>query len=473
MVCQDRDPAAAGPRRAGRDVHNPDIGRLLPVYVADHYDGFEAKTFLELQRRGGRAPTSTRNVAAVRAVAGAVAPDVALANHAVMGPAILARALGRRRALRGQDPRQRAGVRRQGRPGALRALRRARAWRAPAAVLVGSLHTAESLWAALEGLDAARRARAWGRRASTSTQFRPAPAARRCARLAALAERLQAMPHSAEAGSLRPRRGRRRPRAGGAGSRRRPARGVRRQADRLQGRRPARRRLAARARSACPTRGWSSSASARSARASSACSPRWPAATSTRCARSPRAGPRGRGRPRRGAWRCSRRSWTRSRTGDRDAYLAAAAAAARARDGRRAPRPRRAGRPAAAVRGPGGAEHLPGGVRDGRRRGGGLRRAAGQRRALRVWRRSARVLAGAVPEPARDLLAFALGPDAVRDLAARLIGWLGADEALRSADARRPGGDGPRPLVVGGRRGGRPGRGAGAISKGSCRPRDR
>ena len=29
-------------------MHLPDIGGLLPVYVADHYAGFEVKTFAEL-----------------------------------------------------------------------------------------------------------------------------------------------------------------------------------------------------------------------------------------------------------------------------------------------------------------------------------------------------------------------------------------------------------------------------------------
>jgi glycosyltransferase involved in cell wall biosynthesis len=43
------------------------------------------------------------------------------------------------------------------------------------------------------------------------------------------------------------------------------------------------------------------------------------------------------------------------------------------------------------------------------------------------------VLAGAVPHDARELLAFNLGPGAVRELADRLIGWLEADEALRTA----------------------------------------
>ncbi|MEO6495894.1 MAG: glycosyltransferase, partial [Solirubrobacteraceae bacterium] len=44
-----------------------------------------------------------------------------------------------------------------------------------------------------------------------------------------------------------------------------------------------------------------------------------------------------------------------------------------------------------------------------------------------------RVLADAVPQGARELLVFDLGPGAVRDLADRLIGWLEADEALRAA----------------------------------------
>jgi glycosyltransferase involved in cell wall biosynthesis len=43
------------------------------------------------------------------------------------------------------------------------------------------------------------------------------------------------------------------------------------------------------------------------------------------------------------------------------------------------------------------------------------------------------ILAGAVPEEARDWLGFATGPRAVRDLAERLIAWLQAPEELREA----------------------------------------
>jgi glycosyltransferase involved in cell wall biosynthesis len=45
----------------------------------------------------------------------------------------------------------------------------------------------------------------------------------------------------------------------------------------------------------------------------------------------------------------------------------------------------------------------------------------------------ARTLAGAVPEPARDWLAFPLGDDSVARLGAALAGWLGAPDDLRAA----------------------------------------
>ena len=63
----------------------PDIGGLLPVYVADRYEGFEVKTFLELDEAELDAYLS-RNVDAVREVAARSRPDVALANHARDGP---------------------------------------------------------------------------------------------------------------------------------------------------------------------------------------------------------------------------------------------------------------------------------------------------------------------------------------------------------------------------------------------------
>src|SRR4029077_8141601 len=43
LLCQDRKV-----KIEGVEIHNPDIGGLLPVYVKDPYEGFEVKTFPEL-----------------------------------------------------------------------------------------------------------------------------------------------------------------------------------------------------------------------------------------------------------------------------------------------------------------------------------------------------------------------------------------------------------------------------------------
>ena len=110
LLSQERDPLAlewvdaAGDWDGGRlelttrrepvraTVYRPDIGGLLPVYVADRYEGVEARAFPELSEAEVERYVEA-NVAAVREVAARARPDVALANHLVMGPAILARAL--------------------------------------------------------------------------------------------------------------------------------------------------------------------------------------------------------------------------------------------------------------------------------------------------------------------------------------------------------------------------------------------
>ena len=85
LLCQDRDYEPPD----GVTVHLPDIGRVLPVYVADEYEGFDAKPFEQLTDAELEHYIEA-NVEAVRAVP---TPDLALANHLVMGPVILARAL--------------------------------------------------------------------------------------------------------------------------------------------------------------------------------------------------------------------------------------------------------------------------------------------------------------------------------------------------------------------------------------------
>jgi glycosyltransferase involved in cell wall biosynthesis len=149
-----RDEPVQGPRCV---VYRPDIGGLLPVYVADRYEGVEARTFAnctdaEIARYVGA------NVAAVRDVVALAAPDVALANHLVMGPVIVARALA------GTVP---YAVKVHGsaleytvKPQPERFLALAREGvRDAGGVLVGSHHTATSLWRTLNDSDVERRTR--------------------------------------------------------------------------------------------------------------------------------------------------------------------------------------------------------------------------------------------------------------------------------------------------------------------------
>lgn len=76
------------PESGGRcRVMRPDIGRILPVYVLDHYEGFEAKLFLDLtEEELGR--YVEMNVAALVNAIRLHDPEVILVGHEVMGPAI-------------------------------------------------------------------------------------------------------------------------------------------------------------------------------------------------------------------------------------------------------------------------------------------------------------------------------------------------------------------------------------------------
>ncbi len=154
MTRLDGSPAGgsrAGGSRAGVSpgctVYRPDIGGLLPLYVWDRYEGIEAKTFADCTDAEVAAYVQA-NVEAVREVTQRVRPDVALANHLVMGPVILARALA------GTTP---YAVKVHGsaleytvKPEPERFLGFAREGLAQArTVLVGSKHTAESLWRVL------------------------------------------------------------------------------------------------------------------------------------------------------------------------------------------------------------------------------------------------------------------------------------------------------------------------------------
>ena len=140
LLCQDRET-----RIAGVTIHNPDIGGLLPVYVKDPYEGFRVKAFPELSEEELDRYLDA-NVLAVRAVAEAAGGiDLALANHLVMGPAILARAAVAPFAAKIHGSALEYTVKPNPRflPYAEEGMEAAQG------VLVGSRHTAESLWTAL------------------------------------------------------------------------------------------------------------------------------------------------------------------------------------------------------------------------------------------------------------------------------------------------------------------------------------
>jgi glycosyltransferase involved in cell wall biosynthesis len=164
LLCQDRQAGALewinrvgiwtggrlrveGTRGEGGSVtaYLPEIGGLLPVYVADRYAGFRVKTFPQLSDEE-LARYLDANVASVRDVAAAAGGvDAALANHLVMGPAILARA-GLRFAAKIHGSALEYTVK----PHPVRFLPYARdGMDAAQGVLVGSRHTAESLWEAI------------------------------------------------------------------------------------------------------------------------------------------------------------------------------------------------------------------------------------------------------------------------------------------------------------------------------------
>ena len=170
-------------------VYRPDIGGLLPVYVADRYEGFDARPFPALSDTELAHYLAT-NVAAVRDVVDRSAPDLGLANHVLMGPAILARAVGdavpyavkvHGSALEytvRPDPERFA-------PYAAEGLARARG------VLVGSRHTAEVLWELVEVPGLRERTRL-GPPGVDVEAFRPRPRAEAGRRLTVLADRLEA-----------------------------------------------------------------------------------------------------------------------------------------------------------------------------------------------------------------------------------------------------------------------------------------
>jgi glycosyltransferase involved in cell wall biosynthesis len=169
----------------------PDIGGLLPVYVADRYEGLRAVPLPELDDRRVRRYLDA-NVAAVDEVVRRARPEAALANHLVMGPAILARALAGRLpyAVKVHGSALEYVVR----PHPERFLPYAREGVAAArGVLVGSRHTAESLWEVVADPSLPARTRL-GPPGVDVEAFRPREPAETAAHVRALAERVAGQP---------------------------------------------------------------------------------------------------------------------------------------------------------------------------------------------------------------------------------------------------------------------------------------
>jgi glycosyltransferase involved in cell wall biosynthesis len=164
VLCQDRRV-----RIEGVEIHNPDIHGLLPVYVKDPYEGFEVKAFPELTDDELDRYIDA-NVAAVREVCAATGGfDAALAGHLVMGPAILARAeIGDFAAkIHGSALEYTVKPHPRFLPYAREGME------AAAGVLVGSRHTAESLWAALPDVPGLREKTRLGPPGVDTETFRP------------------------------------------------------------------------------------------------------------------------------------------------------------------------------------------------------------------------------------------------------------------------------------------------------------
>jgi glycosyltransferase involved in cell wall biosynthesis len=179
-------------------VYRPDIGGLLPVYVADRYEGLDARPFQELTD-GQLDHYLEANVAAVSEVASRSDCDVALANHLVMGPVIVARALEGTSvpyAVKIHGSALEYTVKRHARflPYALEGLASARG------VLVGSRHDAENLWSVLEEAWLPARTRL-GPPGVDIHRFRPRERRAALARLRALGERVAEQAWDAEAES--------------------------------------------------------------------------------------------------------------------------------------------------------------------------------------------------------------------------------------------------------------------------------
>ncbi len=186
-----RDTAVAG----SVTVYRPPIGDVLPVYVEDPYEGFEARAYPRLSEREVEAYISV-NVAAVREVEALIGgSDAALANHLLMAPVVLARAGVRPYVVKhhGSDLEYTVKPNPRFIPYAEEGLGPA------AAILVGSWHTAASLWDAVPGLELEAKT-GLGPPGVDTEEFSPVPATEARERILELAQTIRSGPPSSSFG---------------------------------------------------------------------------------------------------------------------------------------------------------------------------------------------------------------------------------------------------------------------------------
>jgi glycosyltransferase involved in cell wall biosynthesis len=181
----------------GVTVWQPDIGGLLPVYVEDRYPGFAVKTFVACSDAEVEAYVAA-NARAIAALAARRRPDLALINHLVMGPLAAARGLPSdvpyAVKVHGSDLEYAVALD----PERFAAAAQAGIARA-STLLVGSGHTARRMFELLEDPSLARRTRL-GPPGVDTHAFRPREPGEAQAGVRAIAERLLAAPSRADDG---------------------------------------------------------------------------------------------------------------------------------------------------------------------------------------------------------------------------------------------------------------------------------
>lgn len=188
LTVEDLRPARGG---GSVTVYRPPIGDLLPVYVEDPYEGFDARAFPRLSEDEVERYIDV-NVAAVKDVLERIGGhDAALANHLIMGPVIFARAGVRPYAVKNHGSDLEYIVKPFPRfvPFAMEGLEPA------SAVLVGSHHTAASLWKAIPELDIESKT-GMGPPGVNTDEFKAIPVDRKIASLIELAEQIENAPTS-------------------------------------------------------------------------------------------------------------------------------------------------------------------------------------------------------------------------------------------------------------------------------------